>query len=58
MADTNVAAHTFKIITPSMTDDQKIPNPCTGCHKDKSTAWATQALKSWSDRSPWRVAQN
>ena len=51
-----VAAHTFKIITPAMTDDLKIPNACNGCHKDKSTAWAADALKHWNDRSPWRMA--
>ena len=51
-----VAAHTFRIITPAMTDDLKIPNPCTNCHKDKSTARAADALKHWSDRSPWRMA--
>jgi predicted CXXCH cytochrome family protein len=51
-----VAAHTFRIITPAMTDSQNIPNPCTNCHKDKTTAWATQQLASWKDRSPWRMA--
>jgi predicted CXXCH cytochrome family protein len=54
IADTKVRAHTFAFITPSMTDKYKIPNPCTQCHNDKSTAWATQALNSWSERSPWR----
>jgi predicted CXXCH cytochrome family protein len=53
-----VAAHTFKIITPGMTDEQKIPNPCTNCHKDKTTAWAAKALAGWTDRSPWRTASN
>jgi predicted CXXCH cytochrome family protein len=53
-----VAAHTFKIITPAMTDSQKIPNPCTNCHKDKTTAWAAQQLAGWKDRSPWRMAAN
>jgi hypothetical protein len=53
-----VAAHTFRIITPAMTDSQNIPNPCTNCHKDKTTAWAEQQLASWKDRSPWRVSSN
>lgn len=52
-----VSSHTFKFITPAMTDKYKIPNPCTSCHTDKSTAWATIALKSWNTTSPWRVAQ-
>ena len=55
IADVNVRAHTFEFITPSMTDLYKIPNPCTTCHKDKDTAWATNVLKGAPDRSPWRL---
>jgi predicted CXXCH cytochrome family protein len=51
-----VAAHTFKVITPQATDDLKIPNPCTNCHKDKTTDWAAKAMAGWKDRSPWRTA--
>ncbi len=48
IADVNVRSHTFKFITPSMTDQFKIPNACTGCHTDRSNAWATEALRGWS----------
>ena len=54
IANVNVRSHTFAFITPKMTDDFKIPNPCTSCHTDKSTAWAREALRSWSGVSPWR----
>jgi predicted CXXCH cytochrome family protein len=57
IADVNVRSHTFRFITPAMTEAQKIPNPCTSCHKDKTNAWATEALRSWPDVSPWRVGQ-
>jgi predicted CXXCH cytochrome family protein len=57
IADVNVRSHTFRFITPAMTDMYKIPNPCTSCHKDKTTAWATQQLKSWTTVSSWRMAQ-
>jgi len=50
-----VSAHTFAFITPAMTDQYKIPNACTSCHTDKTTAWATDALRHWPERSPWRV---
>ena len=50
-----VRAHTFAFITPSMTDKFKIPNPCTSCHMDKTTAWAADAMRHWPDYSPWRV---
>lgn len=53
--NTFVRSHTFGFITPQMTDKYGIPNPCTSCHKDKSTTWATQAMRSWSERSPWRL---
>ena len=54
IANVNVRSHTFAFITPKMTDDFKIPNPCTSCHTDKSTTWAREALRSWSGVSPWR----
>ncbi len=54
IANINVRSHTFAFITPKMTDDFKIPNPCTSCHTDKSTAWAREALRNWSGMSPWR----
>jgi len=55
IADVKVRAHTFAFITPQMTDDYKIPNPCTSCHTDKSTAWATEVMRHWPERSPWRM---
>jgi len=57
IADVTVHAHTFRFITPAMTDKYQIPNPCTACHTDKSTQWATEALRRWPERSPWRVGQ-
>jgi len=37
------------------TDVEKIPNPCTSCHTDRTTAWARQTLVSWAGVSPSRV---
>lgn len=45
--------HTFRFITPAMTAQSGIPNPCTSCHKDKSILWASQWLGRWF--SPWRM---
>ena len=53
--NTFVHAHTFRFITPHMTDKYKIPNPCTQCHTDKSTTWASDAMRHWPERSPWRL---
>ena len=52
---TFVHAHTFRFITPAMTDKYKMPNPCTSCHTGKSTAWATTEMRQWPERSPWRL---
>jgi hypothetical protein len=57
IADQNVRSHTFRFVTPSDTKALKIPNACNVCHTDKSAEWATAVLKSWPDRSPWRVAR-
>ncbi|MEO8657401.1 MAG: cytochrome c3 family protein [Bryobacteraceae bacterium] len=56
IADVSVRAHTFKFISPGMTDQYKIKNPCNICHKDKSTAWAKEQLSAWPEVSHWRVA--
>ena len=55
LADVNVRAHTFKFIPPSATTQDKVPNACNTCHADKTPAWASEALRKWPGRSPWRV---
>ena len=55
IADVNVRSHTFNVVRPHMTEQFKMPNPCTSCHTDKTTAWATETLKTWPGVSPWRV---
>ena len=57
IADVNIRSHTFRFISPSATDSLKIPNACNVCHADKSSKWAKDALNTWSNVSPWRVAQ-
>jgi predicted CXXCH cytochrome family protein len=57
IADVNVSSHTFHFVTPGETDAMKIPNACNVCHTDKDTAWASAALKTWPDRSPWRMTR-
>jgi hypothetical protein len=52
-----VSAHTFQFISPRLTEQFKIPNPCTTCHVDKSTQWALDQLKTWQTTSPWRIAR-
>ena len=54
--DIFVASHTFRFLSPTLTETSGVPNPCIGCHKDKTNAWAAAQLRSWSTTSPWRVA--
>ncbi len=56
IANVNVSSHTFQFASPAHTDATRMPNACNVCHTDKDTAWATAALKTWTNRSPWRVA--
>ena len=53
--NTFVRSHTFKFISPSSTAKYKIPNPCNSCHADKTPDWAAEAIRHWSERSPWRL---
>ncbi len=55
--DNNVASHTFRFITPTLTEQSGVPNPCTSCHKDKDNGWAAKQLQGWETESPWRMAQ-
>ncbi len=57
IANVNVRSHTFRFISPMVSEQHKVPNPCTTCHKDKSNQWAMDALRSWPGVSPWRVAR-
>ena len=57
IADVNVRSHTFRFIPPEATETLKIPNACNGCHADKTVQWTKDALKTWPQFSPWRVAQ-
>ncbi|MGH9383717.1 MAG: cytochrome c3 family protein [Vicinamibacterales bacterium] len=56
IANVNVRSHTFKFISPGMSEHYGVPNPCTTCHKEKSNEWANVALRSWPSVRPWRVA--
>ena len=57
VGDVNVRSHTFAFISPTMTERYGVPNPCTTCHIEETPEWALDAMKSWPQVSPWRVAQ-
>jgi Flp pilus assembly protein TadD len=42
--------HSFRIPRPDLSEPTGAPNVCTGCHGDKTDAWASAAaLKWWGD---------
>ena len=55
LAGVYVRSHTFRFISPSMTEQYKISNPCNVCHQDKTSAWAKEQLEQWPKVSPWRI---
>jgi len=57
LGDVMVRSHTFRFISPVLTEEAGVPNPCTSCHTDKTPAWAIAELKRWPEFSPWRVAR-
>jgi len=57
LGDVKVRSHTFKFIAPAMAERLKMPDPCTTCHTDKATGWATAVLNTWPEFSAWRVGQ-
>jgi predicted CXXCH cytochrome family protein len=57
LGDVNVRSHTFRFISPAQSEAMKIPNACNVCHADQTTAWAKDAMKTWTDQSPWRLAE-
>ena len=56
IVDWNVRSHTFRFVSPAVAETLHMPNACNICHTDKSAAWASAALKTWDEESPWRVA--
>ncbi len=55
IADVKVRSHTFSFVTPAETERNGTPNPCTLCHADKTTAWATSVLRRAPGFSAWRM---
>ena len=39
--------HSFRIPRPDQSVVYGTPNTCTSCHKEKSPAWAAEAIKKW-----------
>ena len=48
-----VAAHTFRFVSPRLTEQTGMPNACNTCHKDRDAQWSLRELAQWTEISPW-----
>jgi predicted CXXCH cytochrome family protein len=55
VGNVNVRSHTFRFVSPAMTEQYGVPNPCTSCHEDQTNEWALEHLRDWPAFSPWRT---
>ena len=39
--------HSFRVPRPDLSVNFHTPNACTGCHTDKPTEWAAEAVRNW-----------
>jgi tetratricopeptide (TPR) repeat protein len=39
--------HSFRVPRPDLSRSIGVPNSCTGCHADRSNAWAAEQTASW-----------
>ncbi len=44
--------HSLRIPRPDLSVTLGVPNPCTGCHRDRSAQWAADRVKAWYGRVP------
>jgi predicted CXXCH cytochrome family protein len=56
VSNVSVRSHTFRFITPGMTEQYGVANACTTCHAEESNEWAMEELSRWENVSPWRVS--
>jgi predicted CXXCH cytochrome family protein len=55
VGNVSVRSHTFRFVSPVMTEQYGVPNPCTSCHEDETNEWALEHLRNWPAFSPWRI---
>jgi predicted CXXCH cytochrome family protein len=46
--------HSFRVPRPDLGVKIGTPDACTGCHDDKSAAWAAESVEAWYPEGRWR----
>jgi predicted CXXCH cytochrome family protein len=44
--------HSLRVPRPDQTASLGVPNPCSGCHEERSPRWAAQQIALWTGREP------
>jgi tetratricopeptide (TPR) repeat protein len=44
--------HSLRVPRPDLSVRLGVPNPCNGCHTDRSAAWAARTVAGWYGHSP------
>lgn len=44
--------HGLRVPRPDLTVKLGVPNPCNGCHADRSAAWAARTVETWYGHVP------
>ena len=44
--------HSLRVPRPDLSQTLGVPNPCNGCHADRSAAWAARTVARWYGHTP------
>jgi len=49
--------HSLRVPRPDRSVTLGVPNPCNGCHADRSAAWAARTVQAWYGHAPSGLQQ-
>jgi predicted CXXCH cytochrome family protein len=49
--------HSLRVPRPDQSVTLGVPNPCTGCHRDRTAAWAATTVERWFGHAPAGLQQ-
>jgi predicted CXXCH cytochrome family protein len=49
--------HSLRVPRPDRSVTLGVPNPCNGCHADRSAAWAARTVETWYGHTPSGLQQ-
>jgi predicted CXXCH cytochrome family protein len=49
--------HSLRVPRPDLSLKLGVPNPCTGCHAERTAAWAARTVEAWYGHTPSGLQQ-